>query len=205
MTTGDTSLDQLVAEIRACRVCADHLPLGPRPVVRLGAAARLLIVGQAPGTKVHASGVPFDDASGATLRRWLGLGPDLFYDTGKVALAPTGLCYPGRAGGGDAPPRPECAPLWQARIRASLPAIGLTLLVGAHAQAWHLGPRRRATLAETCRNWAEYGPTYWPIPHPSPRNRRWLRLNDWFEAQIVPALQERLAALLAEDQPLRPE
>lgn len=201
-----TQIEQVRAEIAACRLCEAHLPHDPRPVVRFSATARLLIVGQAPGAKVHASGTPFDDASGETLRRWLNLTPAQFYDTAQIALVPTGLCYPGRhvgrrGRGGDLPPRLECAPTWHPRIRALLPDIRLTLLVGAYAQAYYLGGhglggRRKRTLAETVRQAANYLPAAFPIPHPSPRNRLWLRRNPWFEAETVPILQAAVAACL---------
>ena len=191
------ALDRLLAEIRACRLCAAHLPLGPRPTLQAGAGARLLIVGQAPGTRVHASGVPFDDASGDRLRDWLGLDRATFYDRDRVALVPTGFCYPGKGRGGDLPPRPECAPAWQAKVRRHLPRIALTLLVGRYAQAHHLGARGRPTLAATAAAYEEYLPEYWPVPHPSPRNRLWLRRHAWFEGEVVPALRATTRALLA--------
>lgn len=190
------TLDRLLGEIRACRICEAHLPLGPRPTLQAGSGARLLIVGQAPGTRVHATGIPFNDPSGDRLRTWLGVGRDIFYDRERIALVPTGFCYPGKGNGGDLPPRAECAPAWQAKIRRHLPAIGLTLLVGQYAQSHYLGGRLKETLAATARAYEEYLPAYWPIPHPSPRNIRWLKRNPWFEAEIVPTLQARVRRLL---------
>jgi len=183
------SLDRLLEEIRACRICEAHLPLGPRPTLQAGAGARLLIVGQAPGTRVHATGIPFNDPSGDRLRRWLGVDRPVFYDRERIALVPAGFCYPGKGSGGDLPPRPECAPAWQEKVRRHMPKIGLTLLVGQYAQAHYLGGRRKETLAATARAYREYLPAFWPIPHPSPRNLLWLKRNPWFEAEIVPALQ----------------
>lgn len=189
-------LDRLLDEIRGCRICEAHLPLGPRPTLQAGTGARLLIVGQAPGTKVHATGIPFNDPSGDRLRDWLGLDRAAFYDRDRIALVPAGFCYPGKGKGGDLPPRPECAPAWQAKVRGHMPRIGMTLLVGAYAQAHYLGDRRKATLAETARAYEEYLPGFWPVPHPSPRNLMWLRRNPWFEAEIVPLLRRRVRALL---------
>lgn len=192
-----SKLSRLLAEARACRLCAAHLPLGPRPVLRARATARLLIVGQAAGTRVHATGIPFNDPSGDTLRLWLGLDREAFYDESRIAIVPTGLCYPGKGPSGDAPPRPECAPTWHPRLRAAMPAIELTLLVGAYAQAYYLGPRRGRTLAETVRNWKGFLPEFLPMPHPSPRNRLWLRNNPWFEAEVLPELRRRVKRLWA--------
>lgn len=191
------TLPRLLAQIRACRVCADALPLGPRPVVQADSRAQLLIVGQAPGAKVHASGVPWDDASGERLRAWLGLDRETFYDATKVAIVPMGFCYPGRAADGDNPPRPECAPLWHARLFALLPNVQLTLLVGQYAQRALLGARRRASLTETVEHARDYLPDYLPLPHPSPRNQPWLKRHAWFERDVLPALRERVAAALA--------
>ena len=193
------ALVRLLAEIRACRICAEALPLGPRPVLRASGTARLLIAGQAPGTKVHASGVPWDDPSGERLRDWLGLGPEVFYDEARIAIVPMGFCYPGRAaGGGDLPPRPECAAAWHQRLLAELGAVELTLLVGQYAQKWHLGRRAKRSLTETVRHWQDYGPKYLPLPHPSWRTIGWARRNPWFEAEVLPALRSRVHALLAE-------
>jgi uracil-DNA glycosylase len=186
----------VLADARACRICAADLPLGPRPVLRASVTARLLIVGQAPGTRVHATGIPFNDPSGDRLRDWLGIGRDVFYDEALIAIMPTGLCYPGRGRGGDLPPRPECAPTWHGPVRALMPRIGLTLLVGSYAQAHYLGPRRGATLTETVQRWREYLPDFLPTPHPSPRNTLWLKRRPWFEADVVPELRRRVHALL---------
>jgi uracil-DNA glycosylase len=188
-------LDALAAEARACRVCAAHLPLGPRPVFLVGAGAQLLVVGQAPGRRVHATGSPWNDPAGDQLRAWLRMDPAQFYDTRRIAIIPTGLCYPGSGERGDLPPRPECAPLWQPRFRAALPGVRLTLLVGMHAQAYYLGAARRRTLAQTVRTYRDYLPEFFPLPHPSPRNRLWLKRNPWFEKEVVPALRRRLRSL----------
>ena len=197
MSGGD--LDRLLEEVRACRLCAPHLPLGPRPVLRVAASARLLIVGQAPGTRVHETGVPWNDPSGDRLRAWLGLYPPDFYDERRIAIIPTGLCYPGRAaGGGDLPPRRECAPIWHPRLRPHLAQVRLTLLVGGYAQAWYLGNRRKATLTETVKAWREYLPDFLPLPHPSWRTTAWLRRNPWFEIETLPELRRRVAAALAD-------
>jgi uracil-DNA glycosylase/uncharacterized protein YeaO (DUF488 family) len=172
------------------------LPLGPRPVLQASATASLLIVGQAPGAKVHASGVPWDDASGKRLRAWLGIDSETFYDATRVALVPMGFCYPGRGSGGDNPPRPECAPLWHARLVEQLKDVRLTLLVGQYAQRWFLGNCRKASLTETVAAWREYAPDYVPLPHPSPRNQAWFKRHPWFEQDVLPDLQERVRALL---------
>lgn len=191
-------LDALIAEIRACARCAEHLPLGPRPMIFAGHTARILIIGQAPGIKVHTTGLSWNDPSGDRLREWMGIDRAAFYDTARVALMPMGFCYPGRLPrGGDRPPRPECAPLWHARVRALLPEVWLTLLVGSYAHAHYLGARRGTTLAETVRDWRRHAPDYLPLPHPSFRNNLWLRRNPWFEADVLPELRRRVAGLLA--------
>jgi uracil-DNA glycosylase len=195
MATQD--LHELLAEIRACRVCAAELPHPPRPVLRAGAGARLLIVGQAPGRRVHETGIPWNDPSGDRLRDWLQLDRTAFYDEGRVAIVPTGFCYPGTGRGGDLPPRPECAPLWHPRLRAALPEVRLTLLAGGYAQAFYLAAARKPTLTATVAAWAGYLPDWFPLPHPSPRNRLWLTRNPWFDAEAIPALRERVAAVLA--------
>lgn len=193
MKADEERLRRLLEEVRACRVCEAHLPLGPRPVLRADVRARVLIVGQAPGTRVHATGLPWNDPSGDRLRSWLAVDRETFYDEARFAIIPAGLCYPGRGRSGDLPPRPECAPLWHPRLRALLPAVRLTLLVGQYAQAYYLGHRRKATLTGTVHAWREYGPDFLPLPHPSPRNTRWLRVNPWFERDVVPELRRRVA------------
>lgn len=191
------ALDTLLADIRACRLCEAHLPLGPRPVLRASATARLLIVGQAPGTKVHASGVPWDDASGKRLRDWLQMTPEVFYDSARIAIVPMGFCYPGKAGAGDAPPRPECRATWHPRLLPLLDNVRLTLLIGQYAQAYFLRERRHATLTATVAAYADYLPQFFALPHPSPRNIGWFKANPWFERDAVPALRERMREALA--------
>jgi len=167
-------------------------------VVRAAATARLLIVGQAPGTRVHETGVPWNDRSGARLRDWLQMADDVFYDAGRVAIVPMGFCYPGvDARGGDLPPRPECAPLWHQPLRRRLPAVALTLLVGLYAQRYYLGKARKESLTATVRHWRDYGPEVLPLPHPSWRNTAWLKKNPWFEAELLPDLRARISPLLA--------
>jgi uracil-DNA glycosylase len=184
----------LLAEIRACRVCAAHLPFEPRPVLHISSTARLLIAGQAPGTKVHNSGISFSDASGDRLRCWLNMDRAQFYDGARVAIVPVGMCYPGRlTNGGDAPPRPECAPLWRDRILAALPAIRLTLLVGSYAQTLALG---RGKMTERVRDFRNFLPRRFPLPHPSWQTAAWERANPWFGAEVLPALRARVGELL---------
>jgi uracil-DNA glycosylase len=196
----EITLDDLLLQVRACRVCAAHLPLGPRPVLRASSTARLLIVGQAPGTRVHATGIPWNDRSGDRLRDWLGLDRETFYDEARIAIVPMGFCYPGTdAKGGDKPPRPECAPLWHPQVRPLLPRIGLTLLVGQYAQRFYLGRRRQAGLTETVAAWRDFLPDFLPLPHPSWRNTAWLKRHPWFEAELVPLLRERVRGLLEAD------
>lgn len=189
---------RLLKDVRDCTVCAKHLPLGPRPVVRMASSARLMIIGQAPGTKVHETGIPWNDRSGDQLRQWLGLDREVFYDETRIAIMPMGFCYPGRdARGGDSPPRPECAPLWHDRLLAHLPAIELTLLVGQYAQARYLGARRKATLTATVQAWAEYLPDgLLPLPHPSWRNTGWQKRQPWFAADLLPVLRRQVATLV---------
>lgn len=189
------ALESLLEQVRACRICETHLPLGPNPVLRAQASARLLIVGQAPGTKVHASGIPWHDQSGKKLRTWLGLSPEQFYDESKVAIIPMGFCYPGKGKSGDLPPRPECTRHWHQLLLAQLPNIELTLLIGKYAQDHFLGAAAKANLTETVAAWPEYLPTYMPLPHPSPRNMFWLRRNAWFEQDAVPVLQQLVQPL----------
>ena len=194
--TPDEPLDTLLARVRACQLCAAHLPHGPRPVLQAHADARILIAGQAPGRKVHASGVPFDDASGERLRAWLGITRATFYDPRQVAILPMGFCYPGTGRTGDLPPRPECAPAWRQPLLDHLPRLRLTLLLGQYALAWHL-PGHQGTLTEAVRQWRDHGPALLALPHPSPRNNGWLSHNPWFEAELLPALRTRVAQALA--------
>lgn len=188
--------ESLIAEVRACTICAAHLPHGVRPVVQFHPNARLLIAGQAPGRKVHASGIPFDDVSGNRLRDWMGIDRDVFYDPELVALLPMGFCYPGTGKSGDLPPRPECAPAWRAQLLARLDKLQLTLVIGQYAQAYHLD-EPKSSLTEIVQRWRDYWPNVVPLPHPSPRNNLWLRRNPWFEMQLLPMLRQRVAEVLA--------
>ena len=193
----ESELDRLLAEVRACRHCAVELPLGPRAVLRAGAGARLLIAGQAPGLRVHKSGVPWNDPSGDRLRQWLGLDRAVFYDATRIAIVPQGFCFPGtNPRGGDYPPRPECAALWHDRLIALLDRVELTICIGQYAQAFHLGDRRKSTLTATVGAWCEYTPRYLPLPHPSWRNTGWIKRHPWFEAEVVPALRAAVAELV---------
>ncbi len=187
----------LAATISACTLCAPHLPLGPRPVVRFSGAARLLIIGQAPGTKVHETGIPWNDKSGDRLRQWLALNKDDFYDSLKIAIMPMGFCYPGvHKNGGDLPPRPECAPRWHEPILAKMASVELTLLVGGYAQKYYLGKSRAPNLTQTVRQFETYLPRFLPLPHPSWRTIGWQKKNPWFDADLLPRLRQRLSALL---------
>lgn len=187
--------DRLLAEVRACRLCAAHLLQEPRPLLQLGRGARLLIAGQAPGRRAHDSGVPFDDASGERLRLWLGVDKAVFYDPQHIAILPMGLCYPGSGKSGDLPPRPECAPQWRNALLAQLPQLQLTLVLGQYALDWHLPQYDTVTVA--AQAWQQTLPLgVLALPHPSPRNNLWLRRNPWFETEVLPALQARIAALL---------
>ena len=189
-------LQTLLDEISACTICATELPLGPRPVVRASSAARVLIIGQAPGTRVHESGIPWNDASGDRLRDWLQVDREVFYDQRRIAIMPMGFCYPGRAPkGGDNPPRPECAPQWHPRLLGHMTGIKLTLLVGSYAQVRYLGDRRQKTMTETVRSWRDYGPDIIPTPHPSWRTTAWLKKNLWFEEDVLPEIRNRTAHL----------
>ncbi len=189
-------LEALLREVRACEACADHLPFPPRPILRAGVAARILIVGQAPGRRVHETGIPWNDPPGDRLRDWMQVSRDTFYDEKRIAIIPTGLCYPGTGKGGDLPPCAECAPLWHPRLRAALPDIRLTLLVGSYAQAYYLGDRAQKTLTETVRHYRDYLPEFLPLPHPSPRNQAWLKNNPWFAEEVLPLLHAKIAELL---------
>jgi uracil-DNA glycosylase len=188
-------LPRLLAEVRACTLCAGHLPHGVRPVVQLHPDARVLIAAQAPGRKVHETGVPFNDASGDRLRHWMGVDRDTFYDPHRIAIVPMGLCYPGTGHSGDLPPRTECAPRWRERLLAMLPNVQLTLVIGRYAQGWHL-PAHGSTLTDVTRGWRSHAPAVFPLPHPSPRNQLWVRRNPWFEAELLPELQLRVQQVL---------
>lgn len=190
------SLISLLKKVRACEVCAAYLPFPPRPILSAGKDARLMIVGQAPGRRVQETGIPWNDPSGDRLRDWLHVSREVFYDENRIAIIPIGFCYPGKGNSGDLPPRPECAPLWQARLRAALPNVELTLLVGNYSQAYYLGERAQGTLTETVHHYRDYLPEFLPMPHPSPRNQVWLRRNPWFEKDVLPLLRRRVAALL---------
>ena len=190
------SLDKLVKEIKACNLCTNHLPLGPRPVIQVGSLARILIVGQAPGRRVHETGIPFNDPSGERLRLWMGINKEEFYDKDKVALVPMGFCFPGTGKSGDLPPRPECADTWREKLLEQLPNIELTIVIGQYAQGWHFGSSNKQNLTETVKSWKEFWPNAIPLPHPSPRNNIWLRKNAWFEDEVIPALQKAVNAIL---------
>jgi len=186
----------LLETVRSCTVCVPHLPLGPRPVLQFHPDARILIAGQAPGRKVHASGVPFDDASGDRLRQWLGVSRESFYDPRQVAILPMGFCFPGTGRSGDLPPRPECAPAWRRPLLDQLRHLDLTLVLGRYAQAWHF-PGAVGSLTDLVRSWRTHWPRVVPLPHPSPRNQLWLRRNPWFEQELLPALRQRIAEVLS--------
>ena len=198
MTTSAHELDRLLGALAACRVCAPQLPLGPRPIVQIGAGARILIASQAPGRIAHQRGIPFADRAGDALRLWLGIDRATFYDRDRIAILPQGFCYPGRAPGGDLPPREECAPLWQRRLLVQMPNVRLNLLLGRPAQRHHLGARYPATLTATVRSFRDYLPRYFPLPHPSPRNGPWLQRHPWFAQEVLPALREEVSRALSE-------
>lgn len=191
-----SELDKLLVQIRACRLCEAQLPLEPKPVLRASETASLLVVGQAPGTLVHGSGIPWNDASGMRLRDWLRIDRDAFYDEGRVAIVPMGFCYPGRGASGDLPPRPECSQTWHPQLLPLLGNVRLVLAIGQYAQQYFLGAQRKKTLTDTVRAWEEYAPRYFPLPHPSPRNIAWFQHNPWFEIEVLPALRERVARAL---------
>lgn len=185
----------LLAEVRACTLCEAYLPLGPRPVLQMHSQARILIASQAPGRKVHETGLPFNDASGDRLREWLGITRATFYDPELVAILPMGFCYPGGGKSGDLPPRPECAPAWRERLLGHLTSLELTLVIGQYAHAYHIN-EKHSSVTDTVRNWESYSPEMIPLPHPSPRNNNWLKKNSWFGKELVPALQRRIASIL---------
>ncbi|NVJ85746.1 MAG: uracil-DNA glycosylase family protein [Algoriphagus sp.] len=190
------SFEKQVAEIKNCRLCEKHLPLGPRPVFSIHPESKILVVGQAPGTRVHATGIPWNDPSGEELRRWLDVDRETFYDPSLFGIMPMGFCYPGRGKGGDLPPRPECAPQWHELLNKWMPNIQLVLLIGAYAQTYYLGKERKRNLTATVKSFQEYLPDFLPLVHPSPRNRRWMKTNPWFEDEVVPFLQMKVKEIL---------
>ena len=192
-----SNLELLLAEVRKCTECELHLPLGPRPIVAANKEARILIIGQAPGVRVHESGIAWNDPSGDRLRDWTGMSKENFYDESKVALIPMGFCYPGTGKSGDLPPRKECAELWHDRLISELSAVKLTLLVGRYAQVYYLGAQNQLTLTGTVKLWREFTPKFVPLPHPSPRNNRWLKNNPWFLSDVVPYLRRRIRRLIS--------
>ncbi len=189
-------LKSLLVDIRRCKECESHLPLGPRPILAADLQSKVLIVGQAPGVRVHESGVPWDDPSGQRLREWTGISHDDFYDETKVALVPMGFCYPGTGKGGDLPPRKECAQLWHEQLLSHLQNVKLTLVIGSYAQQYHFGKRNKRNLTETVKAWKDFAPAAIPMPHPSPRNNRWLKKNPWFGEEVLPYLKRRTKQLL---------
>ncbi|HSI78202.1 MAG TPA: uracil-DNA glycosylase family protein [Lunatimonas sp.] len=191
-------MQDLLSHIRSCTLCANFLPLGPKPVIRVSPASRILVVGQAPGTKVHASGIPWDDLSGKELRRWLDVDADTFYDTDYFGIMPMGLCYPGKGKSGDLPPRIECAPTWHAQVLNEMPQIGLVLLIGQYAQKYYLGKEKEPSLTATVKKFEAFLPRFFPLVHPSPRNKIWQKKNPWFEELVVPELRNRVHAILRE-------
>ncbi|GAK45221.1 uracil-DNA glycosylase superfamily protein [Tepidicaulis marinus] len=200
--TAAAPLDGLLTQIRACRICAENplkgkpLPHEPRPVIRASKSARICVAGQAPGTRVHATGIPFNDPSGDRLRDWMGVTRDTFYDESRIAIVPMGFCFPGLDDkGGDLPPRKECAPAWRDQVFEHLPNLELVLLIGQYAQTWHLGKARKKSMTETVLHWRDYGPAYLPLPHPSWRNNVWLKKNLWFEEEVLPHLRAEVARL----------
>ena len=188
--------EKLVAEMRACRICADQLPLGPRPVFQIHPMAKILVAAQAPGRRVHETGLPFNDPSGDRLRAWLGVDRETFYNPLKLAIVPMGFCYPGTGISGDLPPRPECTVAWRNRALAILHDLELTLVIGQYSHDWHLRGKSEGTLTETVQNWKSYWPKILPLPHPSPRNNLWFKKNPWFEREILPVLKARVGELL---------
>lgn len=195
VTRRGEALERLLVEVRACTLCSAQLTHGPRPVLQASATARILIAGQAPGARVHRSGIPFDDASGERLRRWMGIDRQLFYDPAFIAIVPMGFCYPGAGRSGDLAPRPECAPAWRARLLAQMPDLQLTLLIGQYALRWHLHGSTHPTLTQTVRAWRTHWPQVLPLPHPSPRNNRWFKRNPWFDDEVLAVLGPRVQAL----------
>lgn len=186
----------LLNEIQNCTICSKYLPLGPRPIVTAHFESKVIIVGQAPGTKVHNSGIPWDDASGKQLRKWLNVSSEQFYNTKNFAIIPMGFCYPGKGKSGDLPPRTECAPQWHEQLLNKMPKVELIILIGMYAQKYYLKDKAKKTLTETVKNYQAYLPDYFVLPHPSPRNRFWFTKNPWFEKEVIPELQRKSALVL---------
>ncbi len=197
MLKASKSLNKTLEKVRACDYCSEHLPHGTRPVVQIGAKAKILIAGQAPGSKVHTTGIPFDDPSGDRLRRWMGVDKTQFYDANQIAILPMGFCYPGKGKSGDLPPRKECAELWRNQLLAMMPDVELTLIIGQYAIAWHLPKSKKESLTNTVKAWKAHWPQQLALPHPSPRNNIWLKKNEWFERDVIPLLQQRIKSTLA--------
>ena len=187
----------LIKQVRECSLCATHLPFKPKPVFQIGTKAKILIAGQAPGSKVQATGIPFDDPSGQRLREWMGVDAEIFYDPEKIAILPMGFCYPGKGKSGDLPPRPECAKEWRNQLLELMPDIQLTLAIGQYAQQWHLRENKKSNLTKTVTAWQEYWPDILPLPHPSPRNNIWLKKNPWFQSDILPVLKHKIEKILS--------
>ena len=185
-------MNTLLNKIRRCEVCKEHLPLGPRPVIQLNAYSKIVIISQAPGRRVHETGIPWNDASGKKLKSWMNVSDEIFYNPACLSILPMGFCYPGKAISGDLPPRPECAPLWHPQILKNFKSKPLILLIGQYAQRYYLKNSFKGSLTETVRNYKEYLPTYFPLPHPSPRNQNWVKINPWFMGEVVPELQKRI-------------
>lgn len=188
--------ESLLHDVEECTICKKHLPLGPRPVLQIHPKARILIAGQAPGKKVHESGIPFDDASGNRLREWMGVSKDIFYDSRQIAILPMGFCYPGSGKSGDLPPRVECESAWRKQLLEQLANLEMTLVLGKYAQAYHFG-KASSSLTELVKSWRSYWPNLVPLPHPSPRNNIWLAKNSWFEAELLPPLRTAISSILA--------
>jgi uracil-DNA glycosylase len=186
----------LIKLVRDCTLCIPHLPLGARPVFQVHPKARILIAGQAPGRKVHETGIPFNDPSGQRLREWMGIGAEIFYNPEIISILPMGFCYPGSGKSGDLPPRPECANQWRTQLLALMPDIQLTLVIGQYAQQWHLGESKKSNLTKTVEAWKEYWPDVLPLPHPSPRNNLWLKKNPWFENEVTPVLKQKIDQII---------
>lgn len=189
-------MEELLTKIKACEVCRESLPLGPNPIVTASSSSQIVLIGQAPGVRVHESSIPWNDPSGDRLRDWLQVGKDIFYDASKIALIPMGFCYPGKGKSGDLPPRPECAPLWHEALLQEMPQVKITILIGQYAQRYYLKKQVKKNLTETVKSFREYLPIYLPLPHPSPRNLIWLKKNSWFEQDVLPILREKVKSIL---------